>query len=55
MWSFLAIYVLVVIGAALLTHPCVGRVLSLMMAWSAFLLFAFFVSLMIWLAIGAPG
>ncbi|WP_165919026.1 hypothetical protein [Rhodovulum adriaticum] len=55
MWSFLAIFVLVVIGAALLIHPGVGRVLSLMMAWSAFLLFAFLVSIVIWLAIGAPG
>ena len=51
MWSFIAIFVLVAIGFALLTHPAVGRVLGVLMELSIFFLLAFIVSLGIWLAI----
>ncbi|SHM52148.1 hypothetical protein SAMN05443432_108179 [Roseovarius litoreus] len=35
MWSFIIVFVLVIVGMALLTHPGVDRVLSAPMPWSA--------------------
>ena len=55
MWTFIAIFLIVVLGLAILSHPTVGRILGALMALSAFFLIALLVTLGIWLAIGAAG
>lgn len=55
MWSFTAIFLIIVFGLALLAHPTVVRVLGALMALYIFFLIALVVTLVIWIAIGAAG
>ena len=51
MWSFIAIFVLVLVGLVLLTQPAVARYMDVLTMLSALLVVAFWASLLIWLAL----
>lgn len=51
MWSFIPVFVLILVGLVLLSHPAVGRFISAMMMLSILLVITFWTSLMFWLAL----
>jgi hypothetical protein len=55
MWSFIAVFVLVLVGLVLLSHPAVGRFMSALMILSVLLVVTFWTSLVIWLALMGGG
>jgi hypothetical protein len=55
MWSFVGVFLLVIVGLALLSHPAVGKAIHAFTALAVLLVIAFWVALVIWLMLPGSG
>jgi hypothetical protein len=55
MWSFIGIFMLVLAGLVLLSHPFVAKFMNALMVLAVLLVITVWASLLIWLALSGRG